>query len=207
MRTRVKICGITREADAQAAARHGADAIGFIFWRPSERFIEPARAGLIARTLPAFVTPVGVFVNPNADEVEAVLAQVPNVLLQFHGEETPEFCARFGRPFIRAARMRPGLDLLKYLAPFAAASAWLVDAFHDGTYGGTGSAFDWDLVPRSLDRPLVLSGGLTVENVFEAVRRLRPFAVDVSSGVELDKGIKEATKIAAFIAGVRNADQ
>ena len=207
MRTRIKICGITREADARAAASYGADAIGFIFWRPSERFIAPVRAGAIARTLPAFVSPVGVFVNPTADEVEAVLAQVPNALLQFHGEEAPEFCGRFGCPFIRAARMRPGLDLLKYFAPFAAASAWLVDAFHDGMYGGTGSAFDWDLVPRSLDRPLVLSGGLTVENVFDAVRRLRPFAVDVSSGVESDKGIKEAAKIAAFIAGVRNADQ
>ncbi|MBI2317679.1 MAG: phosphoribosylanthranilate isomerase [Betaproteobacteria bacterium] len=207
MRTRIKICGITREADARAAASAGADAIGFIFWRPSERFIEPERAGAIARALPAFVSPVGVFVNPGIEEVEAVLAHVPHALLQFHGEESPEFCSRFARPYLRAARMRPGLDLLEYFAPFAAASAWLVDAFHDSAYGGTGTAFDWDLVPRRLERPLVLSGGLTVDNVSEAVRRVRPFAVDVSSGVESGKGIKEATKIAAFIAGVRCADQ
>lgn len=207
MRTRVKICGITREADAQAAAGCGADAIGFIFWRPSARFIEPSRAGAIARALPAFVSPVGVFVNPWPEEVEAVIEQVPNVLLQFHGEETLDFCTRFARPFIRAVRAWPGLDLLEYLAPFAAASAWLVDAFHESTYGGTGSAFDWDLLPRDLDRPLILSGGLTVGNVGGAVRQLRPFAVDVSSGVESAKGIKDAAKIAAFIAGVRNEDR
>ena len=207
MRTRIKICGITREADAHAAAQHGADAIGFIFWRPGERFVEPARAGAIARMLPAFLSPVAVFVNPSAEEVEAVLGHIPNALLQFHGEESLEFCTRFARPFIRAVRMRPGLDLLEYLMPFAAASAWLVDAFHESTYGGTGSAFDWALIPRGLERPLILSGGLTVGNVGEAVRRLRPFAVDVSSGVESGKGIKDAAKIAAFIAGVRNADQ
>ncbi len=203
----MKICGITRAADAQAAVDCGADAIGFIFWHPSERFIEPGRAGDIARGLPAFVAPVAVFVNPAVEEVEAVVEQIPNVLLQFHGEETPEFCARFSRPYIRAARMKPGLDLIKYFAPFTAASAWLLDAFHNDTYGGTGSAFDWNLVPQNLARPLVLSGGLTVKTVAEAVRRLRPFAVDVSSGVESAKGIKDATKIAAFIAGVRNADQ
>jgi len=206
MRTRIKICGITRETDAMAAADLGADALGFICWRQSARFIEPEAAGAIARALPAFVMPVAVFVNPAVAEVESVLAHVPLAMLQFHGEETPEFCEQFGRGYIKAARMRPGLDLIKYLTPFRSACAWLVDAYHESTYGGTGAAFDWDRVPPRLYRPLVLSGGLTADNVGEAVRKLQPRAVDVSSGVEAGKGIKDVAKIAAFIAGVRHAD-
>ena len=206
MRTRVKVCGITRESDAIAAARHGADAIGFILWRPSPRYVEPERAGAIAALLPAFVTPVCVFVNPSVGEVEAVLRHVPWATLQFHGEELPAFCAQFGRPYIKAVRMRPGVDLIEYLGQYTGAAAWLVDAFDESTYGGTGSPFDWNLLPRALPRPWLLSGGLTVDIVAEAVRRLSPWGVDVSSGVESAKGIKDAEKIAAFIAGVRNAD-
>jgi phosphoribosylanthranilate isomerase len=206
LRTRIKVCGITRESDALAAAQHGADAIGFIFWRPSPRFVEAERAGKIADLLPAFVTPVCVFVNPAAEEVESVLHHVPSAMLQFHGEESPGFCAQFGRRYIKVARMRPGLDLIEYLAQYSTAAAWLIDAFDEQTYGGTGASFDWNLLPRALLRPWILSGGLTVEKVTEAVRRLRPWGVDVSSGVESAKGIKDAQKIAAFISGVRNAD-
>ena len=206
MKTRVKVCGITCERDALAAAQHGADAIGFIFWRPSPRFLEAERAGQIAALLPAFVTPVCVFVNPTEMEVEAVLHRIPAATLQFHGEEPPEFCARFGRRYIKAVRMKPGRDLIKYLSQYTDAAAWLIDAFDERTYGGTGARFDWDLLPRDMARPWILSGGLTPKNVGDAVRRLRPWAVDVSSGVETEKGIKDARMIAAFMAGVRNAD-
>lgn len=206
MRTRVKVCGITREPDAMSAAQHGADAIGFIFWRPSARYIEPVRAGSIASTLPAFVTAVCVFVDPTPEEVEAALERLPAATLQFHGEESPDFCARFGRPYIKAARMRPGLDLIEYFTPYGQAAAWLIDAFDERTYGGTGAPFDWNLLPGALARPWILSGGIGTENVTGAVRRLRPWGVDVSSGVESAKGIKDAEKIAAFISGVRNAD-
>jgi len=206
VRTRIKVCGITREADALAVAQHGADAIGFILWRPSPRYVDPDIAASIAAALPALVTPVCVFVNPTAEEVAAVLRRVPTATLQFHGEETTEFCAQFGRSYIKAARMRPGLDLIEYLGQFAGAAAWLVDAFDERTYGGTGAPFDWNLLPRGLARPWILSGGLTAENVGEAIRRLRPWGVDVSSGVEADKGIKDAHRIAAFISGVRDAD-
>lgn len=206
MRTRVKVCGITREPDAISAAEHGADAIGFILWRPSARYIEPVRAGSIANALPAFVTPVCVFVDPTPDEVEAALECVPAATLQFHGEESPDFCARFGRPYIKAARMRPGLNLIEYFAPYGHAASWLVDAFDERTYGGTGTSFDWNLLPGGLAKPWILSGGISAESVTGAIRRLRPWGVDVSSGVESAKGIKDAEKIAAFIAGVRNAD-
>ena len=189
-----------------SAAQQGADAIGFIFWRPSARNIHPERAGSIAAALPAFVTPVCVFVNPTIDEVAAALDCVPEATLQFHGEEPQEFCARFARPYIKSVRMRPGIDLVEYFAPYGGAAAWLIDAFDERTYGGTGTSFDWDLLPSGLAKPWILSGGLTVNNVTDAVQRLRPWAVDVSSGVESAKGIKDAAKIAAFISGVRNAD-
>lgn len=206
MRTRVKVCGITREQDALAAAQLGADALGFILWRPSERYVDPERAGRIASRLPAFVVPVCVFVNPSREEVEAAIGQLPAATLQFHGEESAEFCARFGRPWIKAARMRPGLDLVEYFVPYAGAAAWLVDAYDERMGGGTGIPFDWNLLPGALARPWILSGGLTAVNVTQAVQRLRPWGVDVSSGVETQKGIKDAGRIAAFISGVRNAD-
>jgi phosphoribosylanthranilate isomerase len=202
----VKICGITRESDAAHAVARGADALGFILWKKSARYIEPARIAQILHGVSAFVTPVAVFVNPDVDEVEAVIAAVPAVTLQFHGEESPAFCAHFGRPWIKTARAREDLDLVEYLLPFENASAWLVDAFHDQLYGGTGSRFDWSLVPRSLARPLIVSGGLDARNAAEAIQSLKPYALDVSSGVEIDKGVKDPAKIDAFMAAVRAAD-
>jgi phosphoribosylanthranilate isomerase len=205
LRTRIKICGITRPGDAAAAAQAGADAIGLVFYPPSPRFLNVERAREIRDALPPFVQAVALFVNPDAAQVAQVIGRVHPALLQFHGEETPEFCAQFGLPFIKACRVAQGVDLLRYLRPFSAASGWLLDA-HVEEYGGVGASFDWSLVPARLERPLVLSGGLTRDNVGEAVRRVRPWAVDVSSGVESSKGIKDAAKIAAFIAEVRNAD-
>jgi phosphoribosylanthranilate isomerase len=207
MRTRIKICGITRVEDARAAAGHGADAIGLIFYRPSPRYVTPERARAIVDATPAFVSTVAVFVNPTRDEVETVIRESGVALLQFHGDETPDFCSGFSRPYIKAARIRPELDLLKYLSPHTDARAWMLDAFHEDLWGGTGGAFDWSLVPRSAAKPIILSGGLTRENVAGAVRRVGPYAVDVSTGVEVSKGIKDAAKIAAFIGAVRREDR
>ncbi len=205
MRTRVKICGITRPADGVAAAQAGADAIGLVFYPKSPRYLSAERAIEIRDALPPFVQTVALFVNADAAQVSQVMGRVKPALLQFHGDETPAFCGQFGVPYVRAARVRQGLDLIEYLRPFASAAAWLLDSFVEA-YGGVGERFDWSLVPRSLERPLILSGGLERGNVAEAVRKLRPWGVDVSSGVESAKGIKDAAKIAAFIAEVRNAD-
>ena len=204
-RTRIKICGLTRAQDVRAAVRSGADAIGFVFYPPSPRAIDVDRAAELAAMLPPFVTAVGLFVNPAPAEVEAVLARVPLQLLQFHGDEGEADCARYGLPWIKAARMRSGVDLLEFALSHPRARGILVDAFVAG-YGGGGETFDWSLIPQGFERPLVLSGGLDADNVGEAIRRVRPWAVDVSSGVESAKGIKDAAKIAAFIAGVRHAD-
>ena len=206
MRTRVKICGITSAADGLAAARQGADAIGLIFHPPSPRRVTLERAAEIAAGLPPFVARVAVFVNPSAAHVDAVIGACRPSLLQFHGEETPEFCRGFGVPYLRAVRVRSGVDLLESLAAYEDAAGWLLDAYRDDLYGGTGEAFDWGLIPQRLARPVILSGGLDAQNVGEAVRRVRPWAVDVSSGVESAKGVKDERLIAAFIAGVRNAD-
>ena len=206
MATAVKICGITRPEDALAAARAGAHAIGLVFYAPSPRHVTPARAAEIIRVLPPFVTTVGLFVDAGAEEVSSTLAEAPVGLLQFHGGETPEFCRQFKRPYVKAVRVRPGVDLLQYARDFYDAKALLLDAYVEGLHGGSGAAFDWSLIPRGLPLPVILSGGLTPENVMDAVRRVRPSAVDVSSGVESAKGIKDAQKIAAFIKGVRNAD-
>lgn len=206
MRTRVKICGITRVEDAEAAAAHGADAIGLVFYRPSPRCVTLEQARRIVAATPAFVSTVAVFVNPSHEEVETVVRDCGVTLLQFHGDEPPDFCMGFSRPYIKAARIRPELDLLKYLSPHAAAKAWMLDAFHEDLWGGTGGAFDWGLVPRGAAKPVILSGGLTADNVADAVRRVRPYAVDVSTGVEVSKGIKNAAKIAAFIGAVRRED-
>lgn len=205
MRTRVKICGITRPADARAAAQAGADAIGLVFYPPSPRFLSTERAVEIRDALPPFVQTVALFVNPDAAQVAQVIGRVKPAMLQFHGDETPDFCAHFGVPYVKAARVRAGVDLLEYLRPFSTAAAWLLDSFV-AEYGGVGERFDWSLAPQKLERPLILSGGLDVSNVGEAVRRLRPWGVDVSSGVESAKGVKDAARIAAFIAEVRNAD-
>lgn len=205
MRTRVKICGITRARDGVAAAQAGADAIGLVFYPPSPRFLSVERAREIRDALPPFVQAVALFVNADAAQVAQVIGRVHPAMLQFHGEETPDFCGQFGVPYVKACRVSPGVDLLEYLRPFSAARGWLLDA-HVEEYGGVGASFDWSLVPATLARPLVLSGGLARDNVAAAVRRVRPWAVDVSSGVESAKGIKDAAKIAAFIAEVRNAD-
>ena len=204
-RTRIKICGLTRPQDVRAAVAGGADAIGFVFYPPSPRAVSIEQAAELVALLPPFVVSVGLFVNPALGEVEAVLARVPLQLLQFHGDESESDCARHGRAWIKAARMRPGVDLLEFAASYPRASGILVDAFVDG-YGGGGKTFDWTLIPAGFTRPLVLSGGLDADNVGDAVRRIRPWAVDVSSGVESAKGIKDADMIAAFIAGVRHAD-
>ena len=205
MRTRIKICGITRSEDVQAAARAGADAIGLNFYPPSPRFLSLDWARQLASEVPPYVSTVAIFVNPSAAEVYTVLERVRPAMLQFHGEEPPVFCAQFGVPYVKACRVRPGVDLLEYLRPFSGAAGWLLDS-HVEEYGGVGESFDWSLVPAERSHPLVLSGGLSRENVATAVRRVRPWAVDVSSGVESSKGIKDPAKIAAFISEVRNAD-
>jgi phosphoribosylanthranilate isomerase len=205
VRTRVKICGITRAADARAAAEAGADAIGLVFYPPSPRYLSVERAVEIRDALPPFVQTVALFVNADAAQVAQVIGRVKPSLLQFHGEETPQFCAQFGTPYVKAARVRQGIDLLEYLRPFATAAAWLLDSFV-AEYGGVGERFDWSLAPQTRERPLIVSGGLEIGNVAEAIRRVRPWGIDVSSGVESAKGVKDAGKIAAFIAEVRNAD-
>jgi len=205
VRTRIKICGITRPQDAQAAARAGADAIGLVFYPPSPRYLSGERAVEIRDALPPFVQTVALFVNPDAAQVAQVMQRVRPAMLQFHGEETPEFCGQFGVPFVKACRVRPGVDALEYLRPFSRAAAWLFDS-HVPEYGGVGEAFDLSMLPDVKDRPVILSGGLSRDNVAEAIRRVRPWGVDVSSGVESAKGIKDAAKIAAFIAEVTNAD-
>ena len=204
MRTRIKICGITRVEDARAAVQLGADAIGLVFYAPSPRSVGAEQARAIVASVPPFVTVVGLFVDPAAAEVESVLRQCDIDLLQFHGDEAPDFCAAFGLPYVKAARVKADADLVQYLSPYQAARGWLLDAYHDRLYGGTGEPFDWKLIPRDLAKPVILSGGLTPDNVGAAVRQARPWAVDVSSGVESSKGIKDAAKIAAFIAGVKN---
>jgi len=206
MTTAVKICGITRVEDALVAARLGAHALGFVFFAKSPRHVTAERAAGIVRKLPPFITSAGLFVNPEFNEVERVLDQVRLDLLQFHGEEAPEFCACFGVPYIKAVRVRSGLDLLQYALRYDAARGLLLDAFVEGSHGGTGTAFDWNLIPRELPLPVILSGGLVPANVAEAIRRVRPWAVDVSSGVEASPGVKDERKMAEFFQGVRNAD-
>jgi phosphoribosylanthranilate isomerase len=206
MATAVKICGITRVEDALAAAQAGAHAIGLVFHPASPRALSVERAREIVGSLPPFVTPVGLFVDAPADHVTAVLDAVPLQLLQFHGAEPPEYCSRFPLPYIKAIRVKAGVDLLQYARHHHAAKGLLLDAFVDGSHGGTGNVFDWELIPSALPLPIVLAGGLTADNVADAVRRVRPWAVDVSSGVEREKGVKDAAMIAAFMRGVRHAD-
>jgi phosphoribosylanthranilate isomerase len=218
MRTRVKICGITRVEDGIAAAEAGADAIGLIFWPRSPRCVELERARSIAAAVPAFVTVVGLFVDPEPEQVRAALASVPLSVLQFHGNEPPELCASFGRAYIKAIAVRPEVDLLQYTVRYSAAHALLFDAFQPGGMpGGTGTTFDWTRLPLELKGPmarrLILSGGLTSQNVGAAIRAVHPWGVDVSSGVEeLDaagtprRGLKSAARIVEFIEQVRDAD-
>ena len=203
--TRVKICGITRVEDGLACAQLGADAIGLVFYAPSPRHVSVAQARAIMAALPPFITTVGLFVDADPAEVSAVLTQLPLDLLQFHGDESPEYCQGFARPYLKAMRVKPGVDLVQYAAQYAQAKGLLLDAHVEGVAGGTGQSFDWNLIPAHLPLPVVLSGGLHPDNVTQAIKRVQPAAVDVSSGVEATKGIKDAAKIAAFMQGVRNA--
>jgi phosphoribosylanthranilate isomerase len=204
-RTRIKICGLTREADVDAAVDAGADAVGLNFYPKSPRYLALARAEALARRLPPFVTPVGLFVNAGASEVRSALAAIPQLVLQFHGDESPAQCREPGRPYLRAARMAPGFDLLDFARQYPDAQAILLDAFVDG-YGGGGKVFDWSQIPASVPSPVVLSGGLHAANVTDGILQVRPWAVDVSSGVESAKGIKDAHAIRRFCEAVREAD-
>lgn len=206
MHVRSKICGITRAQDLHAAIAAGADAIGLVFYPPSKRYLQLADAAALARQVPAFVTVTGLFVDADPDFVRQALREVQLDLLQFHGDESPDYCRQFDRPFIKAVRVQPGLDLLQYASAYTGARGLLLDAFVAGIPGGTGHSFDWSLIPQHLPLPMILSGGLAPETVTEAVQRTRPYAVDVSSGVEQAPGIKDAAKIAAFIKGVRDAE-
>ncbi len=200
---RVKICGLTRPQDVDACVAAGVDALGLVFFADSPRALSAAQALPLLARVPAFVQTVGLFVNPAPAAVEQVLRAVPLDLLQFHGEEPAALCASFGRPWIKAVRVRPGLDLLQYCDQYAGARGVLLDAFHPGVWGGSGTSFDWSLIPGGLSLPLILSGGLNEHSVGEAILRVRPHAVDVSSGVEISKGIKDASRIQAFMNGVR----
>ena len=204
--TRVKICGITRAEDALAAARGGADAIGLVFYPRSPRHVVIEQARQLADVLPPFVTVVGLFVDADAALVHEVLKSVPLDLLQFHGDESAQYCAQFGRPYLKAIRVSAGVDLLQCASDFHGAKGLLLDAHVEGIPGGTGISFDWALIPRQLPVPVILSGGLDAENVASAIEQVRPYAVDVSSGVESGKGIKDAAKIAAFINEVKRTD-
>jgi phosphoribosylanthranilate isomerase len=204
-RTRIKICGLTREADVDAAVEAGADAIGFVLYPKSPRAVSAQRAGELARRLPPFVTPVLLFVNAAAQEIEAAVQAVPHALLQFHGDETPVQCRAPARPYLRAVRMGPGVDLLDCGASFSDAQALLLDAHVEG-YGGGGKVFDWSLVLPGVACRLVLSGGLNPANVTDGMLRVRPWAVDVSSGVEAAKGVKDAVLMRRFCQAVRAAD-
>ncbi|CAH1905645.1 N-(5'-phosphoribosyl)anthranilate isomerase [Candidatus Nitrotoga sp. HW29] len=204
--TRIKICGITRVEDALAAAYSGADALGLVFYDKSPRYVTLKQAAQLAAVIPPFVTLVGLFVNPSADAVHEILQRVPLDVLQFHGEEEQKFCAQFDRPYLKAVRVKKGVDLVQCAARYKDAQGLLLDAFIEGTHGGTGVSFDWTLIPHNLPRPVVLSGGLYVNNVANAIQQVRPWAVDVSSGVEAAKGIKDAVKIAAFINEVKKID-
>lgn len=203
--TRIKICGLTREADVEAAIAAGADAIGFVFYARSPRAVTPQRARALARLLPPFVTPVGLFVNATDAELQAGVDALPNMLVQFHGDETPADCDRLHRPYLRAAAMAPDFDLVDFSSRFSNAQAILLDAPVEG-YGGGGKVFDWSLIPPNAASHLVLSGGLNAANVGDGIARVRPWAVDVSSGVEVSKGIKSADLIHQFCRAVKRAD-
>ncbi|UAW99727.1 phosphoribosylanthranilate isomerase [Halopseudomonas nanhaiensis] len=200
---RVKICGITRPEDALAAAGAGADAIGLVFYPGSPRHVSPDAAARIVKALPPFVTSVGLFVDAGEADVREVLRQVPLDLLQFHGDEPDEFCSRFGVPYMKALRVRPGDDLDALAAQWPGACAILLDAYKPGMPGGTGERFDWSMIPASRSWTLVLAGGLDASNVRQAIDLARPWAVDVSGGVEADKGIKDPEKINAFVQEVK----
>ena len=198
-KVRVKICGITRVEDALCAVNSGADAIGLVFYAPSPRCISIAQAQEIVAALPPFVAVVGLFVNATQAEIKHVLSNVNLNILQFHGDETVSDCVLFNMPYIKVVRVKVDTNLLQYQQEYASAKALLLDTYSDAAYGGTGHSFDWDLIPKNMQKPLILAGGLNAENVGLAIKKVQPYAVDVSGGVELAKGIKDADKIAAFM--------
>ena len=204
MRTRVKICGITRRQDAEFAVKMGADALGLVFYGPSPRAVSIAQAVEICRLLPPFVSLVGLFVNAQAAEVKATLEQVPLSLLQFHGDESPAFCGQFDRPYMKAVRMQQPADLPQAAEQYAQANSLLLDSYKAGVPGGTGQTFDWSMI-TPVDKALILAGGLSAENVAAAIRQIRPYGVDVSGGVESAKGIKDNEKMRKFMLEVANA--
>lgn len=206
MRTRVKICGITTPEDGVAAALAGADAIGLVFFEKSPRGVSIEQAQAICRALPPFITKVALFVDADDKTIRQVLNEVPIDLIQFHGDECSADCGIYGRPYLKSVAMREGVNVAGYARTYKDAAGLLLDTHSQGARGGTGQSFDWDLYPEDVDKPLILAGGLNPDNVYEAVRKTRPYAVDVSSGVELEKGIKDATKIIRFIQEVRRAD-
>jgi phosphoribosylanthranilate isomerase len=202
MRTRVKICGITRLEDARTAVAAGADALGFVFYPPSPRNVSVEQAADIACRIPPFVTRVGLFVNADRDTIAEVVERVGIDLIQFHGDECPDYCAGHGRPYIKAVRMKDDVDVAAERRRYCAAAALLLDAYRPGIPGGTGKAFDWQRIPAELAGEIILAGGLTPENVVEAIRAVNPYAVDVSGGVERAKGVKDPDKIHRFMQGV-----
>jgi phosphoribosylanthranilate isomerase len=206
MRTRIKICGITRPEDGQLAAQLGADAIGLVFFESSPRCVTIRQAQDVVRALPPFVSVVGLFVNAPSSRIETVLESVALDVLQFHGDEPPQQCAVYGKPFIKAVRMKEDVDLPAMERDYDQAQGLLLDTYVKGTPGGTGQRFDWSNIPATVTKPLILAGGLTPENVAQAVQQVRPYAVDVSGGVESAKGIKDKAKLTAFLQAVRNAD-
>ncbi|MES2636407.1 MAG: phosphoribosylanthranilate isomerase [Pseudomonadota bacterium] len=202
MRTRVKICGITNVQDALAAIAYGADAIGLVFYAPSPRFVSISQAQQIVAAIPPFISVVGLFVNATVAEIETVLSQVRLDILQFHGDETPAECERIKLPYLKAIRVKNDTNLLQYQVEFCSAKALLLDTYSEAAFGGTGHVFDWKLIPQNMTMPIILAGGLNAENVADAIKQVRPYAVDVSGGVEISKGIKESAKIAAFMRAV-----
>ena len=205
-RTRVKICGITLVEDAVSAVNAGADAIGLVFYAPSPRAVTIVQAQQIVAAMPPFVSVVGLFVNAKQTEIESVLSKVRLDILQFHGDESASDCQQINLPYYKAIRVKAESNLLQYEAEFKSAKALLLDTYSDAAVGGTGQVFDWNLIPNNLTKPVILAGGLTAENVMQAIQQVRPYAVDVSGGVEATKGIKDVVKIAAFMRGVIDAD-
>ena len=205
-RTRIKICGITRPEDGLAAASLGVDAIGLVFYPPSPRAVDAAAASAIIRSLPPFVTSVGLFVNAEPAAVRDILRQVPLALLQFHGDEAPDYCAAFDRPYLKAVPMGAGADVADYARRFDRAAGLLLDSHGGACVGGTGQGFDWSVIPAHRAKPIVLAGGLSPANVAQAVRQIRPYGVDVSSGVEAAKGVKDLHLMRMFVEGVNSGD-
>lgn len=211
LRTRIKFCGITQLSDALEAVRLGVDALGFVFYPPSPRNIEVEKAAEIIAQLPAFVSCVGLFVNSSQKSIQQVLQSTAIDTLQFHGDESAEECQRYGKPYLKAIRMKQDINLESAAKEYSTASALLLDAYTQGVPGGTGETFDWARIPSSLSKPVILAGGLSIDNVAYAIQKVNPYAVDVSGGIELvleqgqAKGIKDAAKMAAFVNEVVNA--